>query len=232
MMYDEQVSVPIIVRTPMGAGRGYGSTHSQSLEKHIVGVPGLNVYILHHRVNIKRFYSHLLLNSRDPSVVIENKLLYPVRGDREIISGFEIYETDEIYPTTIVMPDEDPDITICAFGRMALIAEEAAAELYEDEEIFVELFFPLSVAPLNISAILDSVKKTKKLVIIEEGSPFYNLGSEILARTSENWDDVQPFRSRRISSKETTVPASGPMEKEYLPSKEKIHRCCKEIFDV
>ncbi len=232
MMYNERVSVPMIVRTPMGAGRGYGPTHSQSLEKHLVGVPGLNVYILHHRVNIDHFYSYLLKNTKDPSIVIENKLLYAVRGDKEVIDGFEIYETDEVYPTTVVKSEEEPDVTICAFGRMALLAEEAAAVLYKEEEIVVELFFPLSISPLNISAIFNSVKKTKKLVLIEEGTPFFNLGAEIVAQINEKWDEVEAFRSRRVSSKEIPVPTAGPMEKEYLPSIETIINCCKEIFNV
>jgi 2-oxoisovalerate dehydrogenase E1 component len=232
MMYNEQVSVPLIVRTPMGAGRGYGPTHSQSLEKHIAGVPGLNVYILHHRVNINNFYSYVLKNAIDPSIIIENKLLYAVHGDKEIIDDFEVYETDEPCPTTVVKSDEEPDVTICAFGRMALIAEESAAELFNEEEIVAELFYPLSVSPLNISCILDSVKRTKKLLIIEEGTPFYNLGSEIIARISENWDEVEAFRSQRISSKEMPIPSAGPMEKECIPSKEIIIKSCKEIFNV
>ncbi len=232
MMYNEQVSVPIIVRTPMGAGRGYGPTHSQSIEKHLVGVPGLNVYILHHRVDIEHFYSSLLNNTEDPSIVIENKLLYAVRGDKECIEGYEVYETDEAYPITIMKSEEEPDITICAFGRMALLSEEAAAELYEDEEIVAELFFPLSVSPLNISAILSSVKRTKKLLIIEEGTPYYNLGAEIIASLNENWAGAEAFRSRRVSSKDIPVPSSGPMEKEYLPSKETIIECAKEIFNA
>lgn len=232
MMYNEQVSVPIIVRTPMGAGRGYGPTHSQSLEKHIVGVPGLYVYILHHRVNINQFYSFLLKNAKDPSIVIENKLLYAFHGDKEITGNFEVYETDEAYPTTVVKSEEEPDITICAFGRMALLAEEAAFELYEEEEIVAELLFPLSISPLNIAPVLESVKKTKKLFIIEEGTPFYNLGSEIIAQINESWNEAEAFKCRRLSSKEMPIPSSGPMEKEYLPSKEAIRNCCKELFNV
>jgi len=231
-MYNDQVSVPMIVRTPMGAGRGYGPTHSQSLEKHIVGVPGLNVYVLHHRVNIEQFYSFLLRNIKDPTIIIENKFLYAVRGDKEVPDGFEVYETDEAYPTTVVKSGEEPDVTICAFGRMALLAEEAAAILYEKEEIIVELFFPLSVSPLNVSAIFNSVKTTKKLVIIEEGTPSFNLGAEVVAGINEKWDAVEAFRSRRVSSKESPIPCSGPMEKECLPSKEAIIDCCKEIFNV
>lgn len=232
MMYNGQVSVPLIVRTPMGAGRGYGPTHSQSIEKHVVGVPGLNVYILHHRVNINDFYSSLFQNAKDPSIVIENKLLYAVRGDKECIEGFEVYETDEAFPATVVRSGEAPDITICAFGRMALISEEAAAVLYEDEEIVAELVFPLSVSPLNISAVLSSVKRTKKLLIIEEGTPYYDLGAEIIARLSESWDEPGAFTCQRVTSREMPVPSSGPMEKEFLPSKESIVECAKEIFNA
>ncbi|MBI5741701.1 MAG: pyruvate dehydrogenase [Nitrospirae bacterium] len=231
-MYNDQVSVPLIVRTPMGAGRGYGPTHSQSLEKHIVGVPGLNIYILHHRVDIARFYSELFKNIKDPSVIIENKVLYAVKGDREATDEFEVYETDEAYPTTVVKSDGEPDVTICAFGRMALLAEEAAEVLYRDEEILVELIFPLSVSPLNISAVFDSVKKTRKLIVVEEGTSFFNLGAEVIARINEEWDDAGAFISRRVSPGEIPIPCSGPMEKECLPSKETIIDCCKEIFSV
>ncbi|MBI5308858.1 MAG: hypothetical protein HZB37_11150, partial [Planctomycetes bacterium] len=104
--------------------------------------------------------------------------------------------------------------------------------LYRDEEILVELIFPLSVSPLNISAVFDSVKKTRKLIVVEEGTSFFNLGAEVIARINEEWDDAGAFISRRVSPGEIPIPCSGPMEKECLPSKETIIDCCKEIFSV
>ncbi len=80
-MYNGQASCPITIRTPMGGGRGYGPTHSQSLEKFLVGIPGLNVAAISALHDIERFYRHAVLESGEPTVVIEHKLLYgqPVR---------------------------------------------------------------------------------------------------------------------------------------------------------
>ncbi len=89
-MYNEQVQVPLIVRTPMGGRRGYGPTHSQSIEKHFLGVPGTRVLAVNHRSDPGEFYDCLFARIAEPTLVIENKLLYAHRVSEELPPGFAL----------------------------------------------------------------------------------------------------------------------------------------------
>jgi len=230
-MYNYQVKTPIVFRTPMGGGRGYGPTHSQSLEKYIVGIPDIRVFILHGRTRVNHFYKTLLTNNDRPAIVCENKLLYIRNTADDLPEIFHVKETDEQFPTTVLKQSDDPDITVVAFGRMTEFAESAAVVLHEEEEIITELIYPLAVYPLNIYPILESVRFTKKLVIIEEGTGAYNLGSEIIADLSTRWVEKESFSVRRIAA-DNMIPSAGPLEKEVLPNKTKIVNTCKEIFNA
>ena len=145
-MYNCQVTNPVVIRTPMGGGRGYGPTHSQNIEKHFVGVPGVRVLVLHCRTRIEAMYG-ALRDFRAPVLIIENKLLYRERGDAPLPGACEMFETGDEFPATVLRPERDPDLTLVAFGRMSVLAERAAAQLRDDEEIEVELIFPLRCRP-------------------------------------------------------------------------------------
>jgi 2-oxoisovalerate dehydrogenase E1 component len=230
-MYGGKRNIPLLIRTPMGGGRGYGPTHSQSLEKHFAGIPGINLFILHGRTRVFSFYQALLSRSDMTSIVIEHKLLYPRQSDRTIAIYYTLYETNEIYPTTILKHSEDPDITLVAFGNMTLLAEEVASTLYEDEEIVVELIFPLQIYPMNSTPILESVKKTKRLVVLEEGVRGFDLGSEVIAEIASKWTNQDAFRVRRVAAVDMALPSAIPLEKLVLPSVSELFKTCVEIFE-
>ena len=111
-MYGESRRFPLLIRTPMGGGRGYGPTHSQSLEKHFAGIAGVDLFVLHGRSRVSSFYQTLLDKIDTASIVIEHKLLYPKQSDRAIAPYYALQETNERYPTTILRHAEDPDITL------------------------------------------------------------------------------------------------------------------------
>ena len=147
-MYNRQVTNPLVIRAPMGGGRGYGPTHSQNIEKHFVGVPGVRVLVLHCRTRVDAMY-RALRDCRTPVLIIENKLLYRERGDAPLPGACVMFETGDEFPATVLRPDGEPDLTLVAFGRMSVLAERAAARLRDEEEIEVELIFPLQVSPFN-----------------------------------------------------------------------------------
>ncbi|HVH50129.1 MAG TPA: pyruvate dehydrogenase, partial [Candidatus Bathyarchaeia archaeon] len=99
-MYNNQVKVPFVVRTPMGAGRGYGPTHSQSIEKHFFGLPDTLMLALHQRYDPGAIYDRLFASIDRPTVVIENKLMYAARLGAPVAEGFVLEHSDERYPTT------------------------------------------------------------------------------------------------------------------------------------
>lgn len=230
-MYDGQVRLPLLVRTPMGGGRGYGPTHSQSLEKHFCGIPGLDVVMLNGRTRVGACYETLAAAGR-PSLIIENKLLYAVRGDAPLPDGVELLETDEALPTSVLRPQSPPDITIVAFGRMSQIAEEAAQALYDDEEIVSEMIFPLRVSPLDTGPIAQSLRRTGRLVIIEEGTAGFDLGGEVIASLATGWREPTPFHVRRIACLPGIIPSARPLEEMMLPNAARVLECCLELFNA
>ena len=230
-MYAEQVRTPLIVRAPMGGGRGYGPTHSQNIEKHFVGVPGLAVAILHARTRIDAMYA-ALRTIDDPIVLIENKLLYRERADAALPQGYTRYESAALLPTTVLRPDGQPDITIVAFGRMSGFAELAALALAAREEIAPELLFPLSVWPLDIEPIRESVARTGRLLVVEEGAEGFDLAAEVIAGIALGYRGSVPLRVQRLAAHPAPIPSAIDLERMVLPDQDDIYEACLELFDA
>jgi 2-oxoisovalerate dehydrogenase E1 component len=230
-MYGMDRGISLVVRTPMGGGRGYGPTHSQSLEKHLVGVPGTQLFVLHGRTRVQRFYQELLSGCDTPSVVIENKTLYTTPADQALPPEYQLMETTATFPATVLKPQGEADITIVAFGSTSLLAEQVAARLQEEDEIVAELVFPLQVYPLDVSAVMDSVQRTRRLVVVEEGTQGFDLGSEVIASLAAGWTGSQPFRVKRLAAKEMALPSALPLEKKVLPSAAELQRLCVELYN-
>lgn len=230
-MYDRKVRLPLIVRTPMGGGRGYGPTHSQNLEKHLAGVPGLILVVLHARTRVDALYGSLRTLD-DPAVIIENKLLYRERSDAPLPAGYTRHETDALLPTTVLVPDAAPDISLVAFGRMSVPAERAATDLSEQEEIIVELVFPLAVAPLDVDVICESVAQTGRLLVVEEGAEGFDLASEVIANVAMRYQGPGPLRVRRLAGHPVPIPSAPELERCVLPDEADIVRACMELFDA
>jgi len=229
-MYNGRVSSAIVVRTPMGGGRGYGPTHSQNLEKHFAGVPGLRVLVLHGRAPIDTLY-RALRNSIEPTLIVENKLLYRERADGALPASYELMETAEPYPTTVLRPSGGkPDITVVAFGRMSLLAEQVASELVA-EEIGLELLFPLSVSPFDARPLHESIARTGKLVVVEEGTAHFDLASEVVARAVEGYRGASRLRVRRIAAQPRPIPSALTLELAVLPSAASLRTACLELYD-
>ena len=228
-MYNGRTSSAIVVRTPMGGGRGYGPTHSQNLEKHLVGVPGLRVLVLHGRAPIASLYRSLR-NSVEPTLIIENKLLYRERPDAALPPTYALMETAGAFPTTALRSSAKADVTVVAFGRMNVLAEQVAAELV-DEEIGLELLFPLSVSPFDARPLHESVTRTGKLVVVEEGTAHFDLASEVVARAVEGYRGAGRLRVRRISAQPRPIPSALPLELAVLPSVASLRNACLELYD-
>lgn len=229
-MYNFQVETPIVIRTPMGAGRRYGATHSQNLEKHLAGIPDVQLFIIHSRVDFVDFYKALFKEIRLPSIVIENKLLYGVSAGQELDPNFEFSVSNERFPTTLIKTEDEPDLTIIAIGRMSLICERVASKLYSEEELEVELLFPLQLSPLSIEPLLESVLRSKRVLIVEEGGESYNFSSEIISKLTLNWKSKERYTVRSVSAQNRVVPGAGPLEDAVLPSEEDIFLQALELY--
>ncbi len=219
-MFNDKVRVPVILRTPMGGKRGYAATHSQSIEKHFVGLPDTQVLALHHRYSPALLYKDLFATVDMPTLVVENKMLYGQNVSPEPPPGYDLLFTDETFPTARLKPDlggvTQADITIVAFGGMSLDVEEAAMRLFQEEEIVADLFFPTRLYPFDVGVLEQSLTETRKLLVVEEGQGFAGMGAELIAQAAERFGHLG-LACRRLSATPNPIPAARPLEQHCLP---------------
>ena len=220
-MFDEQVSVPLVVRTPMGGRRGYGPTHSQSLEKLLMGVPGIVVVATSECHDLRALLVSAVDDDR-PVFLIENKLMYG-RPNRRPVGGYldelRVVETETRYPAlTFSGSDfEGGAATIVTYGGMLPIVLEAATELILEHEVFCEVVALSQLLPLDLAPVVESVARTGACVTAEEGGLTGGVGAEIAARVQErSWGDLRrPVQ--RVAAHDGVIPAARELENQALP---------------
>jgi pyruvate/2-oxoglutarate/acetoin dehydrogenase E1 component len=231
-MYNEQVDLPVVIRTPMGGRRGYGPTHSQTLEKLFLGVPGLRVLTANTLNAPGKLLQAAILSDPSPVLFIENKLLYskPVL-DEEALKDFEVEElsSNDSYASNHLLrlkAAPPPSVTLTAYGYMAELAREALQRLAFEQEIFGELVVPSQLAPYSSEGQVDellaqSLARTGKLLAIEEGGFTLGWGAEIAARVAEQMSE-QVEKVQRLAAADQAIPASVALEEAMLPSVDDI----------
>lgn len=237
-MYNGQVQVPLVIRTPMGGRRGYGPTHSQTLEKLFLGTPGLRVLAL---CSLGDPGELLLEAIRDPGPVlfVENKLLYgrelktpQALGDFYLLvehTGED--QEQEISPhgySLTIRGAPEPTLTLAAYGYMAELAMEAAYQLAFEHELFSELIILTQLAPFMLEPVCRSVQRTGRLLAVEEGNLSLGWGAEVIAKTVEVLGP-QLRAARRTAALDLPVPASVALEERMLPGVETIIHTALEL---
>lgn len=221
-MYGASVQVPLVVRTPMGGRRGYGPTHSQSIEKLFIGTPGLRVVAPTALGDVRSLLRTTILDNDDPVLFVENKLLYLVALHED--TGELVRDScGGATPTTIVRVRDagDPQVTVAAHGHMAELAAQAIVQLAYDHEVFAELVVPTQLWPFDVAPIAESVRRTGTLVTGEEGTVGAGWGSEVVATVAEVLGPSLRC-ARRVASREMPVPAAPALESAALPSVEDL----------
>jgi pyruvate/2-oxoglutarate/acetoin dehydrogenase E1 component len=237
-MYNDQVRLPLVIRTPMGGRRGYGPTHSQTLEKLFLGVPGLRLLAPTALGDPEGLLYDAICHSADPVLFIENKLLYnmPLHGD-ELAADFTFHPTIRPLrdggenPSYLLSLRDAPPARLClaAYGYMAELALQAARCLAYEHEVFVELFVPTELSTFSaagggypgLQPLLSSLQRTHQLLTVEEGTLTQGWGAEITARSAEALGG-QLHAVRRVAARDLPVPASGPLESRVLPGVDDI----------
>jgi pyruvate/2-oxoglutarate/acetoin dehydrogenase E1 component len=227
-MFDDRVTVPLVVRTPMGGRRGYGPTHSQSLEKLLLGVPGIRVVAASECHDLRALLIEAVADD-NPVFLIENKLMYG-RYQRRPLGGYvdelRCAETAGPYPTLTFSGNDfaEATATIVTYGGMVPVALEAMTELILEEEVFCEVVALSSLLPLELEPVLESLERTGTLVTAEEGGLTNGVGAEIAARVQElAWNDIrEPIR--RVAATDGIIPAARGLEDATLPGADDLKR--------
>jgi pyruvate/2-oxoglutarate/acetoin dehydrogenase E1 component len=225
-MYDDQVTVPLVVRAPMGARRGYGPTHSQSLEKLLLGIPNICVVAAGECHDVGALLAAAVEDER-PVFFIENKLLYGRtirRPEDGHVGELAVRESGDPYPslTFSAIDFTEGTATIVTYGGMLPIVLDAVTELVLEHEIFCEVVALSQLVPMELDAVLESVSRTGALVTAEEGTLTGGFGAEIAARVQEAaWSDLRA-PVQRIASRDGIIPSARPLEDDMLPSVEDV----------
>ena len=223
-MFNKQINVPLNIRTPMGGGRGYGPTHSQSLEKHFIGLNNIEIIALNTLVDIFDIYE-TISKSKNTNIIIENKLDY---GRLETvlpkIVEYVFFKSNTKYQIIIGKPkDYNPQISIITYGGSIHPSLEVMDKIFIEHELFTQIVVLTKIYPLQIDYIADSVKESDYIITVEEGSTEGGFGSEIIASLIEK-DSMQKKKLIRVGSENISIPSIKNLEKECLVNSEKILR--------
>jgi acetoin:2,6-dichlorophenolindophenol oxidoreductase subunit beta len=226
-MYNNTVDLPLVIRAPMGGRRGYGPTHSQTLEKHFLGVPGVKV-IAPANITLSQpgstpggLLELLILETREPVLFVENKLQYllPVY-DASALTDFTIEsvgsQADAPAWKLGIKGAPGPRVTVAAYGYMAELARQAILRLAYEEELFAELVIYTQLSPFGLDPLQDSLARTGRLVTVEEGGLSLGWGAELLARAVESVP-VRALRAARVAALDLPVAAAPSLEQVILP---------------
>ncbi len=219
-MYGEQARVPLVIRTPMGAGRGYGPTHSQSPEAYLMHTPGIKVAC---PATAQDAYSLLRTAIADdnPVVFMENKLLYAAKGpvDEELTLPFG----------QAAVLRRGTDVTVITYSRMVHQALHAA-QMLESEGISLEVVDLRTLVPLDEDTMTKSVEKTGRVILVEEGVRSCGVAAELSARIIENSFDLLDAPIVRLTFPDTPVPAAMNLEAAGLPDARKIAAAARKLL--
>ena len=213
-MLGGQVQVPLVIRTQGGAGKGYAAQHSQSLESWFCHIPGL-IVVMPSSPRDARGLLKSAIREPNPVLFIEHKLLYNVEGD--------VPEAEELIPlgrAEVKRPGKD--VTIVAHSLQVLKALEAAETLAKDHRIEAEVVDLRTVAPLDEETILASVRKTGRLVCVEEGYQNNGVGAEVVSRVVAKAFDSLDAEPLRVAFPNSPIPFAKSLETALLPNTKKI----------
>ncbi|MDX6625801.1 MAG: pyruvate dehydrogenase component beta subunit [Solirubrobacterales bacterium] len=214
-MFNGQARVPMVIRMPGGGGHQLGPTHSHSFEALYLQVPGLLVACPSTPADAKGLLKAAIRDD-NPVVFIEHESLYGVRD--EVPDG-----DDEVVPFgKAAVRREGDDVTIIGILKMAQVAEHAAAQLADGHGVKAEVIDPRTLRPLDLDTILESVRKTNRAVIVEEGWPHGGVGANLATLITEQAFDDLDAPVQRVTGADVPMPYSKRLEQAAIPHEEHV----------
>jgi pyruvate dehydrogenase E1 component beta subunit len=221
-MFGAQVKVPMVIRMPGGAGHQLGPTHSHNFEAMYLHIPGLLVAVPSTAEDAKGLLKAAIRDD-NPVVFIEHESLYGQRG--------EVPENgDPIRFGQAAIRREGDDVTIVGISRMALTVAKAAETLASEHEIEAEVIDPRTLRPLDLDTIIESVQKTNRAVIVEEGWPHGGVGANLAALIQEQAFDYLDAPVARVTGADVPMPYSKPLEQAAFPHEEHVVQAALATF--
>ena len=215
-MFAGQARVPMVVRMPGGGGHQLGPTHSHSFEAMYLHVPGMLVACPSTPADAKGMLKAAIRDD-NPVVFVEHETLYGVRGEVAQGGDDELVDFGEA-----AIRHEGSDVTIVGVLRMAHVAEQAAKSLANEHSIEAEVIDPRTLRPLDLDTILESVRKTNRCVVVEEGWPHGGVGANLAALIQEQAFDHLDAPIQRVTGADVPMPYSKRLEQSAIPHPEHV----------
>jgi len=217
-----QFPCPIVFRGPTGSAGQLAATHSQAFESWYANCPGLKVIVPANPYDAKGLLK-AAIRDNDPVIFMESEQMYGDKG--------EVPEGEYVLPIGVAeVKQQGQDVTIVSFGKILKEAQKAVAILAK-ENISCELIDLRTIRPLDMDTILTSVKKTNRLVILEESWPFGNISTEITYQVQSQAFDYLDAPVQKINTADTPAPYSPVLLQEWLPSHEDVVRAVKKVMN-
>lgn len=220
-VFGDQVKLPIVIRTPSGGRRGYGPTHSQSLESLFLSMPGIKIAAPSTPYDAKGMLKSAIRDD-NPVLFVENKSLYGTRG--------EVPDEDYTVPLDgAKVVREGSDVTVISYSQM-LHECLKAAQLLEREGVSAEVIDLRTLNPLDMDTLCQSIEKTGRAVLAEEGHRTGGVCAEIGFRLFEKLYYYLDAPIKRVAALDVPVPASPVLEKYVLPDYQDVFKAVKEVL--
>jgi pyruvate dehydrogenase E1 component beta subunit len=223
-MFGGQVCVPMVIRMPQGGGHQLGPTHSHSFEALYLHVPGLLVAVPSTAADAKALLKASIRDD-NPVIFIEHESLYGQRGEVP-----ENGDAEEVRFGQAAIRREGDDVTIIGISKMAITAQSAAETLASEHEIDAEVIDPRTLRPLDLDTIVESIKKTNRAVIVEEGWPHGGVGANLAALIQEQAFDHLDAPVGRVTGADVPMPYSKPLEQAAMPHEEHVVHAALATF--
>ncbi len=219
-----QFTVPIVFRGPNGAAGQLGATHNTSVESLYSNFPGLKVVAPSNPDDAKGLLKSAIRDD-DPVIFLESEMMYGLKGE---VSD----EAEYLIPLGKArIAREGSDVTIVAHQKSYWQAMEAAEQLGE-EGYEAEVIDPRTIRPLDIETLRESVKKTNRLVVVDESSPFASFASEVACQIQESVFDYLDAPILRVTAKDVPAPYAKNLIEYYMPRAEEIVKAAKRVMYV
>jgi pyruvate dehydrogenase E1 component beta subunit len=221
-MFGGQTHIPMTIRMPGGGGSQLAAQHSQSLETYFMHCPGMHVLYPATPADAKGLLKSAIRNN-NPVIFLEHELLYNSKGEVPDDPEFLV----PIGQAEVKRPGDQ--VTIVAYARMTILALQAAQEL-EKDGISCEVVDLRSLAPLDEATILASVRKTGRVVVVEECWRTCGLGAEISSRIYDSCFDILQAPVKRVSGLDVPMPYSRKIEKICIPQVADITQAVRDVL--
>ena len=234
-MYGRPVPMHAVIRCPVGGNRGYGPTHSQSPQKYLIGIPHLGLHELSPFHDSTALLERLLARD-EPSVLFENKVLYPERtftdGVVDDLFSYDFPASPDGYARVFIDDPGTADVVVIAPGGLAGRVLSAARQLFLRHEINCQVIVPVQLYPFDFGSLPPALAETGRVVVVEEGTAGGGWGAEVAAGLYPHlWGKLsRPIGL--VASRDSVIPAARHLEEKVLVQSDTVYRAVLEAAGV